>query len=79
MRLYEVKTTSFCASRYRVRCPEGGLTWADKRACDAVKERDDQAAVLDNGLFSQGHQLDPHGDCTAQAGRGDGAGGGRVL
>ena len=32
MRLYEVKTISFCASRYRVRCPEGGLTWADKRA-----------------------------------------------
>ena len=31
MRLYEVKTASFCASRYRVRCPEGGLTWADKR------------------------------------------------
>ena len=51
MRLYEVKTISFCASRYRVRCPEGGLTWADKRACEAVKERDGQAAVLDNGLF----------------------------
>ena len=51
MRLYEVKTVSFCASRYRVRCPEGGLTWADKRAREAVQERDDQAAVLDNGLF----------------------------
>ena len=50
-RLYEVKSTSFCASRYRVRCPEGGMTWADKRAQEAVKERDDQAAVLDNGLF----------------------------
>ena len=47
-RLYEVKSTSFCASRYRVRCPEGGMTWADKRAREAVKERDDQAAVLDS-------------------------------
>ena len=50
-RAYEVKTTAFCASHYRVREHTGGLTWADFRAREAVREREKQAAHIDSGLF----------------------------
>ncbi len=46
-----VKTTAFCASHDRVREHTGGLTWADFRAREAVREREKQAAHIDSGLF----------------------------
>ena len=50
-RAYEVKTTAFCASHYQVREHTGGLTWADFRARETVRERGKQAAHIDVWLF----------------------------
>ena len=66
-RAYEVKTTSFCASHYRVREHTGGLTWADFRARDAVRERERQAAHIDAGLF-RGSQPAPMATALAHLG-----------
>ena len=66
-RAYEVKTTSFCASHYRVREHTGGLTWADFRARDAVRERERQAAHIDTGLF-RGSQPAPMATALAHLG-----------
>ena len=49
--VYEVKTMAFSKSGYRVRAHNGGRSWADHRARQAVRERADQAAKLDEGLF----------------------------
>ena len=49
--VYEVKTMAFSKSSYRVRAHNGGRSWADHRARLAVRERADQAAKLDEGLF----------------------------
>ena len=49
--MYEVKTMAFCKSRYHTRCHAHGRSWADVRAQAAVKERHDQGAELDEGLF----------------------------
>ena len=49
--VYEVKTMAFSKSGYRVRAHNGGRSWADHRARQAVQERADQAAKLDEGLF----------------------------
>ena len=51
MVMYEVKTMAFCKSRYHTRCHAHGRSWADVRAQAAVKERHDQGAELDEGLF----------------------------
>ena len=51
MVMFEVKTMAFCKSRYHTRCHAHGRSWADVRAQAAVKERHDQGAELDEGLF----------------------------
>ena len=38
-------------ARYHTRCHAHGWSWADVRAQAAVKERHDQGAELDEGLF----------------------------
>ena len=66
-RAYEVKTTAFCASHYQVREHTGGLTWADFRAREAVRERGKQAAHIDEGLF-RGIQPAPMATALAHLG-----------
>ena len=55
MVMFEVKTMAFCKSRYHTRCHAHGRSWADVRAQAAVKERHDQGAELDEGLFRGVH------------------------
>jgi hypothetical protein len=45
--LIEVKSIAFGMSRYSTRWHLDGATWAERRAAEAVKERDAAAAAID--------------------------------
>jgi hypothetical protein len=49
----EVKSIAFGMSRYSTRCWHlDGATWAERRAAEAVKERDAAAAAIDAEVFA---------------------------
>jgi hypothetical protein len=50
--LIEVKSIAFGMSRYSTRWHLDGATWTERRAADAVKERDAAAAAIDAEVFA---------------------------
>jgi hypothetical protein len=50
--LIEVKSIAFSMSRYSTRCHLDGATWTERRAAEAVKERDGAPAAIDAEVFA---------------------------
>ena len=50
--LIEVKSIAFGMSRYSTRWHLDGATWTERRAAEAVKERDAAAAAIDTEVFA---------------------------
>jgi hypothetical protein len=50
--LIEVKSIAFGMSRYSTRWHLDGTTWTERRAAEAMKERDAAAAAIDAEAFA---------------------------
>jgi hypothetical protein len=77
--LIEVKSIAFGMSRYSIRWHLDGATWTERRAAEAVKERDAVAATIDAKVFAGACGAPAHANPDPAHGRHELRGDWRVL